>query len=138
MKFNESIPVFGDVNFRGECKKEDAEQMDFVSWLKFNYPLHYGRLVHVKTEGKRTYQQVNYERRMGGIPTGFSDICIMGKPDFIVELKRKDHTKSRWQNGQEKFIDDMTSLGKFTGVALGADGAKEAFLQWLEIIEKGA
>lgn len=137
MKLNESIPVFGDVNFRNKCPTEDIEQINFFSWLKFNYPNYANLFLHPKTEGKRTYQQVNYDKRTGGIPTSLPDLIIIHRLPFCVELKRKDHTKSKWQDGQQEKLLELQEAGCFVGLALGADGAKEAFLQWLEIIEKG-
>lgn len=138
MKFNESIPVFGDVSFRGGCKSEYCEQVDFYAWLKLNYPEYHSLFLHPKTEGQRTYQQVNYEKRAGGIPKSLPDLMIINNYPFCVELKKKNHVKSQWQNGQQEKLIELKNAGCFIGVALGADGAKEAFLQWLEIIEKGA
>lgn len=133
MKFNKDIPVFGDSSFRGDCPKEDTDQVNFVAWLRYNYPERAKMMVHVKTEGKRTWGQINYEKKMGGIPSGFSDLFIIGNPNFCVELKRKDHTKSKWQKGQESFLLNSKEAGCFIGVALGFEGAKEAFIKWLDI-----
>lgn len=136
MKFNKEIPVFGDSSFRGDCKKEDLEAMDFYSWLKFNHPEHAEFYIHPKAEGKRTYAQVNYEKKTGGIPTSTPDGLMMHAIPFCVELKRKDHTKSKWQDGQEDKLIGLSKRGCFVGVALGADGMKEAFTKWLEIISR--
>ena len=133
MKVNPQIPVFGDMQFRGDCPTEDIEQINFVSWLKHNFPKHRALFIHPKNEGKRTHNQFNYESRMGGIPTGASDCIIPGCPAFVVELKRQDHTKSKWQKRQPEYLLNAKENGCFIGVAFGADGLKEAFLQWLEL-----
>ena len=132
MRFNKDIPVFGDSSFRGDCPKEDIEQINFYSWLKLNYPKHALLMIHPKNEGKRGYNQVNYESRTGGIPTGASDVIIPGNPCFVVELKRADHTKSKWQKGQQDYLLEAKEAGCFVGVAIGCGGLKEAFLQWLD------
>ena len=133
MKVDPEIPTFGDMSFRGDCPKEDIDQINFVSWLKHNYPTHRALFIHPKNEGKRKHNQVNYESRTGGIPTGASDCIIPGCPAFVVELKRQDHTKSQWQKGQQQYLINAKEAGAFIGVAFGFEGLKEAFLQWLEL-----
>lgn len=132
MKFNKNIPVFGDPSFRGNCPTEDIEQINFYSWLKFNYPQYSLLMIHPKNEGKRKYNQVNYESRTGGLPTGASDVIIPGNPSFVVELKRANHMKSRWQEGQQEYLLAAKEAGCFVGVALGCNGLKEAFKLWLD------
>lgn len=134
MKFNDSIPVFGDVSYRGQCPTEDIEQINFVSWLKHNHPELRCLFIHPKNEGKRSHNQVNYESRTGGLPTGASDLIIPGNPCFVVELKRQDHTKSKWQKGQQEYLLSAKETGCFIGIALGFEGAKEAFNLWLGMI----
>lgn len=132
---NKEIPVFGDLSFRDKkCLKEITEQINFVSWLKLNYPDYHRYLIHPKTEGKRTGAQISMEIRTGGLPTGASDLVIPGCPSFVVELKKADHTMSQWQPKQQPYLLFAKSLGCFVGVALGAEGAKEAFLKWHGII----
>lgn len=131
MRFNKDIPVFGDVTFRGDCHKEDIEQIDFYSWLKEHHQIYHMLMIHPKSEGKRNVRQVNYESRTGGIPTGASDLIIPGNPCFVVELKRRDHTKSKWQKQQQPYLLAAKEAGCFVGVALGFEGAKEAFNLWL-------
>lgn len=131
MKVNPLIPVFGDMSYRGDCPTEDTEQINFVSWLKHNHPDYRTLFIHPKNEGKRQFNQVNYESRTGGIPTGASDCIIPGCPTFVVELKRLDHTKSKWQKGQQEYLINAKEKGAFVGVAFGCEGLKEAFKLWL-------
>lgn len=132
MKLPPEIPVFGDPSFRGNCCKEDIDQINFYSWLKLNYPLYHKLMIHPQAEGKRNGAQMNYHARTGGIPTGASDVIIPGDPCFVVELKRKDHTKSNWQKEQLPYLLAAKKSGCFVGLALGFDGLKEAFFQWLK------
>lgn len=136
MKLNKEIPVFGNASYRGECRHEDAEQIDFYAWLKHNYPLYHQLMIHPQAEGKRNGRQMNYHSRTGGIPTGASDVIIPGNPCFVVELKRKDHTKSQWQPEQQPYLIAAKEAGAFVGLALGFDGMKEAFLKWLDIKDR--
>jgi len=61
---------------------------------------------------------------------GASDIVIPGCPSFVCELKRQDHTQSKWQDGQEEYLVSAAKGGSFVCVALGAVAAWEAFKMW--------
>jgi hypothetical protein len=135
MKFNPKIPVYGDQSYRGKCPAEDIEQINWVSWLRFNHPQIALTLIHVKGEGKRTPQQIAKEKKMG-FQRGPSDLILTGSPSFICELKRADHTKSKWQDGQQEFILQSLEQGAFVCVALGAEGAKLAFNEWLKLLNR--
>lgn len=136
MRMNPKIHVFGDPSFRGKCPTEDVEQVNFYGWLKYNYPEYAELFLHPKAEGKRSGAQINYDQRTGGIPTSMPDCMIVHKMPFCVELKRQDHTQSRWQKGQQEKLEQLHSAGCFIGVALGCEAMKEAFLQWLELINQ--
>lgn len=136
MKFPTGIPVFGDATFRGECRPERAEQIEFMSWLKFNHPDYRKLVIHHKNEGKRTFKQVAYESADGSINAGVSDIVIPGNPAFVIELKRLDHTKSRLTSDEESYLHLAMRSGCFAGIALGCRGLKEAFEKWIIEQEK--
>lgn len=131
MKLNPSIPVFGDSSYRGKCPTEDIEQINFFSWLKFNYPEYANLFIHPKIEGKRTGVQITYDQKTGAMQKSMPDLMIICENPFCVELKRQDHTKSKWQDGQQEKLESLSDAGCFTGIALGADAAKEAFKLWL-------
>ena len=115
MKFPEWLPVFGDTDFRGDCPTENARC-----------------LIHPKNEGKRTFSQANKEKKMG-LSKGASDIIIPGCPSFVCEIKRTDHTKSAWQDGQKEYLETSMNTGSVISVALGYEGAKLAFNHWLSL-----
>jgi hypothetical protein len=62
-----------------------------------------------------------------GMTKGASDVIIVANPAFVCEIKRRDHTKSAWQDGQIEFLKAAQELGAFVCIALGADAATEAF-----------
>jgi len=132
MKFPEWLKVYGDTSFRGECPPESAEQITFFAELRRRYPDTYGKLaLHPKNEEKRKGKQFNrlaMDKALGMTP-GASDIIIpLG---FACEIKRHDHTKSKWQPGQLEYLKAVHDAGGFACVALGWKGAWEAFEVWL-------
>lgn len=129
MKFNDDIKVFGDINYRGKCPAETAEQITFFNWLRKEYPEYGAIAIHPRNEGKRTNIQAMFHKAEG-MTSGASDIIIPANPAFVCEMKRRDHTKSNWEEGQEQYLIDCKKQGAFVCVALGANGAKEAILEW--------
>jgi hypothetical protein len=45
------------------------------------------------------------QKAKGAIKKGATDIIIVGSPTFVCEMKRRDHTKCRWQDGQLEFLE---------------------------------
>ncbi|MGB1291775.1 MAG: hypothetical protein ACPG5Z_06555 [Pseudoalteromonas sp.] len=134
MKFNPLIPVYGDTNYRGKSPFEDTEHINFVSWVRFNYPEYGAVLIHPKNEGKKSFSQVAKDKKMG-LKKGASDIIIPASPSFVCEIKRVNHVKdSHWEKGQQEYLLAAKSAGSFVCVALGAEGAKLAFLDWHKLI----
>lgn len=134
MKIPDWLPCYGDLAYRGDCPTESAEQVTFFQRLRREYPDTYGLLaVHPKNEGKRRgaqFQMLARDKALGLSP-GAPDIIIPGSPALCVELKRRDHTKSTWQKGQLEYLHAAQRSGAFVAVALGWQGAWEAFEQWL-------
>lgn len=131
MKFPTFLKVYGNQSFRGDCPKEDAELSTFVNQVRKKYPDTYGAvMVHIKNEGKRTAIQAKVDR-MHGQTKGASDINIPGSRSFILEMKRKDHTKSGWETGQQEYLKAAHDLGAFVCVALGWEAAFEALEDWI-------
>lgn len=126
MKFPKWLNVVGQQDYRGECPPELAEQITFFQWLRMQHPNLHRIAIHPRNEGKRTYQQARRQRLEGALNTGASDIIIPGNPAFVVEMKRRDHTKSRWEKGQLEYLEAAQKAGAFVCVALGADAAIEA------------
>jgi hypothetical protein len=131
MIFPKWLRAYGDKSYRGQCNSEQTDQIDFMSWLAFHYPQYRLLAVHPKGEGKRSWGQIDIAKKTGEINPGASDIIIPDRLTFVMELKRKDHTKSAWKQGQQEYLFAGHDAGCFACVALGVEGAKLAFLSWL-------
>ncbi len=130
MIFPDGIKIYGDPAYRGKCNPESAEQVTFFNHLRHQYPDTYGRIaIHPRNEGNRHYAQtVRY--KMEGMTKSASDIIIPGSQTFVCEMKRKNHTLSRWEDGQIEYLEAAKTAGAFVCIALGFEAAWEAFLDW--------
>lgn len=135
MKFNSEIPVYGDVSFRGQCPKEDAESMTLVNQVrKLNPDVLF---MHIKNEGKKTKAQADFDKAMG-LLAGASDFIFLGSPPLLLEMKRKDHTLCSWQPNQQEFLIKAKKNGCMVCVALGYKAALQAFEEWRILNENGS
>lgn len=123
------IPVFGDINFRGECATETAELIGFFRLLEKEFPSLAAIATHIRNEGKRSKFQ-GYKQQQEGMNTGASDIIIPCSPPIVIELKRRDHTLSTISAKQVSYLGSAHVLGAYSVVALGAVGAMEAVKAW--------
>src|SRR5690606_24946388 len=99
------------------------------------YPDTWGKIaLHPRNEGlliKGQFQSV-VRHQLEGMAKGAADIVIPGgRGGFVCELKRRDHTKSAWQDGQTAYLKASKDAGAFLCVALGAAAAWMAFQEWL-------
>lgn len=129
MKFPDDIPVFGDTAFRGDCPPESNEQVTFFAQLRKRYPELGAIAIHPRNEGKRGHYQVQREKAEGMTP-GAADVVIPGCPALVIELKRRDHTKSSWQKGQQEYLLACKAQGATVAVALGWEAAMRAVEEW--------
>jgi len=133
MNLNIPFRVFGDATWRGKCAAESVEQISFFSKLRAEYPATFGMLaIHPRNEQLLRGGQFRAVARhkAEGMTPGASDIVIPGGVSFVCELKRRDHTKSKWQDGQIEYLTAAADAGAFACVALGAVAAWEAFDVW--------
>lgn len=136
MRLDVPFRVFGDVSYRGKCPLEDVEQVTFFARLRREYPDTFGLIaIHPRNEGLKSAGQfsVVQKHRAEGMTKGAADIIIPAKVSFVCEMKRRDHTKSQWQDGQIEYLTAAQQVGAFSCVALGCDAAWEAFLEWKKI-----
>lgn len=134
MKIPDHIKCYGNTDFRGECAKEDDELITFFNQLKMHYPELATIAIHPDNEGLVLGAAHNAHIRQkakGAIRNGAADIIIVGCPAFVCEMKRQDHTKSRWQDGQLEFLEASQKQGAFVCVALGYVAALEALKDWI-------
>lgn len=61
---------------------------------------------------------------------GTIDWIIPARIPLVMELKRKDHTKSKWQPGQVEYLTTAQDAGAFACIALGYEAAIEAVRHW--------
>lgn len=133
MKFPAWLPVVGDMTYRGECPREDAELITFFNELQRLRPDLYAVAIHPDNEGLVVgtgHQQHARQKAKGAVRKGAADIIIIGCPAFVCELKRRDHTLCRWQDGQLDFLQASLGQGAFACVALGYEAALEAVKEW--------
>lgn len=133
MKFPDWLTVFGDTSFRGKCPTENIEQASFFNRLRAEYPDTWGAIaLHPRNEGLKEKGQFStvLKHKAEGMTKGAADVIIPAAPSFVCEIKRRDHTLSSWQDGQESYLLAAQSAGAFACVALGAVGAWEAFEVW--------
>lgn len=128
MKVPSWLRVYGDMDFRGKCPLESAEQITLFNKVRSKHP----QALHPRNEGKRTNNQVKRQKAEGMTP-GASDIIIPGSPCFVGELKRRDHTQSRWQPNQIDYLESCHKAGAFTCVAFGYEAMLEAIGEWEEL-----
>ena len=109
--------------------------MTFFNELKRLYPDLARIAIHPDNEGLvigTGHLHHAKQKTKGAIKKGAADIIICGNPTFVCELKRQDHTKSRWQDGQLEFLEASQKQGAFTCVALGYVAALEAVKDWIK------
>ena len=133
MKIPNDIPVYGDVSFRGPCPTETAEQVTFFAELRRRWPDTLGIIaLHPRNEQQLKKGQFSAidRHKAEGMNPGASDVIIPGSPSFVCEMKRQDHTKSKWQEGQLPYLRAAKAKGSFVCVALGYAGAIQAVEEW--------
>ena len=124
------LRVYGDVDYRGSCPVEGAEQITFFGQLRRHYP-HLAPIVfHPRMEGERTKGQADWQKADGSIVAGVADVIGVGHPMLCMELKRADHTKSVWRPGQLPFLESSHKRGGFACLALGWEAAMQALKDW--------
>ena len=131
MKFHKDLKVYGDLSYRNKNDfSENTHVQGFVNQVRKKMP--HALITHIKNEGKRTKAQIDFDKSMG-MTQGFCDIIILGNPVFCLEMKKADHTLSKWGDGQEEFLLNAQAAGCFSVLALGAEAALIAFDDWLTL-----
>lgn len=131
------VLIFGDLDWRGSCPTESIEQISFFNRLRLERPA-LGRIaLHPRNEGLAKGGQFAAVRRAKaeGMTRGASDIIIPGAPTFVCEMKRRDHSKSQFEDGQIDYLIAAKATGAFACVALGAVAAFEALDYWVRFGE---
>jgi len=132
------IGVYGDTSFRGKCPTENIEQVSIINRIRREYPDTWGLLIiHPRNEQQLRGGQFSgmIKQKAEGLTPGASDVIIPVAPSLVMELKRRDHTQSKWEDGQIPYLEAAGNAGAFACVALGAVAAYEAFQAWLTCLK---
>lgn len=131
MKTPSWLPVFGDLPRAKDNPAEDYVLSSLIARIRKDYPCSYGLVAfHVKNEGKRTTQQIKVDK-LKGLTKGVSDLIVIGNPTLCLELKRDN--SCRFEDGQLEFLEQAQKNGAFSCLAIGYEGALEAFNFWLKM-----
>ena len=131
MKTPTWLPKFGDLPKSTSNPAEDYVLSSLISRIRNDYPLTYGLVAfHVKNESKRTTGQIRADKAKG-LTKGVSDLIVIGNPTLCMEIK-KDNS-CRFEDGQLEFLQQAQKQGAFVCLAIGYQGAKDAFEHWLKL-----
>lgn len=131
MNIPDWLRVYGDKGYRGTCPTENAEQVAFFDYIRLKHPSIAEIAIHQRNEGVRSYGQARWHKREG-LTKGAADIIIPSFVPFVCELKRKNHTLSKWSDGQLDYLKRAHVEGAYACVAFGFDACVRAFENWLE------
>lgn len=120
-----------DSGYRGDCPKEETDQISYGLWMQHRFPdvLWF----HVPNEtGTRSGPQFVEKRRRMGVRSGVSDNVILTRginhKCALIELKRRDKTKSKVSKSQTDVLEEAIVEGHFGAIAYGLDEIKKATL----------
>ena len=125
MKTPTWLPKFGDLPKSTSNPAEDYVLSSLISRIRNDHPSTYGLVAfHVKNESKRTTGQIRADKAKG-LTKGVSDLIVIGNPTLCMEIK-KDNS-CRFEDGQLEFLQQAQKQGAFVCLAIGYQGAKDAF-----------
>ena len=131
MKTPAWLPKFGDLPKSTSNPAEDYVLSSLISRIRNDYPSTYGLVAfHVKNESKRTTGQIRADKAKG-LTKGVSDLIVIGNPTLCMEIK-KDNS-CRFEDWQLEFLQQAQKQGAFVCLAVGYQGAKDAFKHWLKL-----
>jgi hypothetical protein len=122
-----------DSNYRGECRVERCEQIDSISWLKFNYPERWPLIFHCPGETKAKAQYMR-TRAKEGVRAGVSDIIDFGLVRGAFELKRLDKSKCSVSKEQRTFLHAVADSGGFAAIVYGFSEFQKAYTDYLTFV----
>lgn len=129
-----------DSGYRGECRKEEYEQIDCASWIQFNHPDRWPLIFHVPNEltvdkKKPGWAQHLAKRQKMGVRNGVPDIIDFGIVRGAFELKRLDRTQSSPVTKEQRaFLKATDESGGFAAICYGASQLKLAYADYLEFV----
>ncbi|HFQ5757849.1 VRR-NUC domain-containing protein [Escherichia coli] len=121
-----------------DTRKEDAHQVDCVSWLKYNFP--HLLFWHTVNEGEKTITSALRDEQ-AGLLKGVSDFVILigvnsRYPFAAIELKRVNKSgkgkASPVSDKQKEFLHNVRQRGGFAAVAYGLEQFKIAIYEMMK------
>jgi len=85
-------------------------------------------IVPIRPAVARTKSHIRFRLAICAARFRFSSRKIFNS--LVMELKRKDHTQSKWQPGQEAYLRAAQAAGAYACIALGYEAAIEAVRYW--------
>lgn len=119
-----------DSHYRGECRREEYEQIDCASWLEFNHADRWPLIFHVANE-IRANPQYMQRRKKEGVKPGVSDLIDFGAVRGAFELKRLDKSKCKVSKEQRGFLEATAASGGFAAICYGFEQFKLAYSDYL-------
>ena len=113
-------------------RPETSEQIDFISWVRFNHPQIGKLLFHPVNEGQQLPQhRISLIKQ--GMEAGVSDVIMLQSgydhSAGVIELKRDD--RGSVSLDQKLMLIACHEAGKFASVAYGCESAKAAFNDYM-------
>ena len=133
-----------DSNYRGECRREEYEQIDCASWLQYNHPERWPLIWHVPNEltvdkKKPGWAQHLAKRQKMGVKNGVSDIIDFGVIRGAFELKRlSKKDSSPVTKDQRAFLKSVDESGGFAAIVYGYEQFKLAYADYLIFVENNS
>lgn len=132
-----------DSNYRGECRREEYEQIDCASWLQYNHPDRWPLIWHVPNEltvdkKKPGWAQHLAKRQKMGVKNGVSDIIDFGTIRGAFELKRLDRTQCKVTKEQRDFLKATDASGGFAAIVYGFEQFKVAYTDYLIFVAQNS
>jgi hypothetical protein len=124
MKLPPEIKLFGTPD-KTDAASESQHAMTFFAKLRREFPEYGAIATHIRNEGKRSMAQVQ-KQKAEGLTTGTADIIIPANPPFVCELKSRS-PRATISKEQIEYLLNAQKLGAFACVAIGFEGAIEAF-----------
>lgn len=125
---NKNVFIF-DSGYRGECPREDIEQINSVSWFRNKYPELIHLCFHPVNESKVSAHYRGKLSKMG-LQSGIADWVILSPSNgyhyACIELKRANRRKSTVSKTQKLHLNAVAECGGFAAVAYGFNEFKKA------------
>lgn len=122
-----------DSGYRGDCRLERYEQIDCMSWLKYNHLDRWPLIFHVPNETKGKGNHL-LTREKEGVKSGVGDIIDFGLIRGAFELKRLDKSKCKVSKDQREFLQATDDSGGFSAIVYGFSEFKKAYADYLAFV----